>query len=407
MTTIEPGARQSLRVLRNSRFRPKEAPECFTREQSQAALARISTWPSYGVTPLLRLPRAAERMGVSELACKDEGARLGLQSFKALGAIYASVVILSDLLAARTGKPVGDADLLSGRYRHLLKDVVITSATDGNHGFSLAHAARNMGCKARIFIPHGVSAGRADALKREGADVVRIDGIYEEAMQAAVVAADSDSDTFLVSDYATPGYQSVPRLCMAGYSVIIHEVAAEMGDRPPTHVFVPAGCGGLAASIMTSSAHLWGDCAPLMIVVEPTRAACVFASAEAGEPVRIDGDLETIMGGLACAAVSAAAWPTVREGAAAFMQIDDGDAIDAMRAMAGPAGDDPAIISGETGSAGMAALIAVHADTAAREALDLTEHSRVLVISCESATDPELYRELVGNPEGSVDTAVK
>jgi diaminopropionate ammonia-lyase len=382
-------------------------PECFTSEQSQAALSRISTWPSYGVTPLLRLPRAAKRMGIAELLCKDEGARLGLESFKALGAVYASVAILSDWLARRTGMAVGDAELLSGGYRHLLKDVVLTSATDGNHGFSLAYAARSMGCRARIFIPHGVSPGRADALRRQGAEVVRIDGIYEEAMQAAVAAAETDPDTFLISDYATPDYQAVPRLCMAGYSAIIHEVAAQMGDLPPTHILAPAGCGGLAAAIITSGAQLWRNAAPRVIIVEPTRAACVFASAEAGEAVRIEGDLDTIMGGLACAAVSAVAWPTLRDGAMAFMQIDDGAAIEAMRFLARPEGGDPAIVSGETGAAGMAALIAVHADAAARAALDLTEHSRVLVISCESATDPDLYRELVGSVEGPVDTAVK
>lgn len=407
MTTSRPDDPRPLRILRNARLRREGVPECFTTAESQAALARIAAWPSYGVTPLLRLPHAAKRMGVAELLCKDEGARLGLQSFKALGAVYASVAILSDLLAGRTGKPVGDAELLSGHHRQLLKDVVLTCATDGNHGFSLAYAARRMGCRARIFIPHGVSPGRADALRRQGAEVVRIDGIYEEAMQAAIAAAETDPDTFLVSDYATADYQTVPKLCMAGYSAIIHEVAAQLRDGPLTHIFAPAGCGGLAAAIITSGAHLWGGAAPKVMVVEPVRAACVFASAAAGEAVRIEGDLETIMGGLACAAVSAVAWPTLRDGASAFMQIDDGDAIEAMRLLACPEGDDPAIVSGETGAAGMAALMALHADSAARAALDLTGHSRVLVISCESATDPDLYRELVGSVEGPVDTAVK
>lgn len=400
MKPAEAEARRKLPILRNPRYGGAAAratvSDAFTRAEADAAFVRISAWPQYRPTPLVRMPAAARQFDISELYCKDEGGRLGLQSFKALGAFYASVSIVSDLLATQTGETIGDAVLLSGSHAHLLGGIVLTSATDGNHGFSLASAARHMGCAARIYIPHGVSAGRAEALRREGAEVIRIDGIYEEAMDAAIAAARCEPGTFLVSDYATPEYEAVPRLCMAGYSVLMRELAEQLAGPPPTHVFAPAGCGGLAASIVTSARQLWGGDAPRVVIVEPTRAACVFASAAAGVPVRIDGDLDTIMGGLACAAPSSIAWPTLREGAFAFMQIEDEAAIGAMRFFARPAAETLPIVSGETGAAGLAALLSVHADRAAREALDITESSRVLVISCESATDPEVYRQLVG-----------
>ncbi|MGE0241932.1 MAG: diaminopropionate ammonia-lyase, partial [Parvibaculaceae bacterium] len=392
------GKRNGVRVLARPRGPTgadgSAAAMCFAEAEARTAFDRISKWPIYARTPLVSLPAAAREAGVSTLHCKDEGARLGLKSFKALGALYASVNLMAQLVVRRTGSAVHDTDLLAGRHADALRDVVMVSATDGNHGFSLASAARRMGCKARIYVPAGVSAGRAQALRDEGADVIRIDGIYEEAMDAAVAAAAAEADTWLVSDYATAEYHEIPRLCMLGYSVIIQEIAEQL-LAPPTHMFLPAGCGGLAASAIAASIYAWGADAPKAIVVEPATAACVFASVGSGKPVRVDGDLDTIMGGLACAGVSAVAWPVLNERAHACMTMDDAAARAAVRRFARPLAGDAPIVSGETGAAGLAAVLSVHDDQAVRAALGLGDDSRVLVVSCESATDPELYDEIL------------
>lgn len=396
--TPHSGLCHSVRILENPRFQPAAVSEAspFGAADSRAALTRVSTWPDYAPTPLHSLPAAAARARVADLYCKDEGARLGLQSFKALGAVYAAVRVVTSLLEERSGEAVKDEDLLRGRHAERLGDVVLACATDGNHGFSVAYAARRMGCAARIYIPRGVSRAREKALRAEGAEVVRIDGIYEEAVAAASTAAEKEPATMIVSDYATDSYRDIPVFCMIGYSIMTLEMAAQLGDSAPTHVFLPAGCGGLAAAMIASMSRAWPERPPRFVVVEPTTAACVFASAQAGKSVQIGGDLDTIMGGLSCAAVSSVAWPTLDAGASAFMTMDDTASAAAMREFAAPREGDPRIVAGETGAAGLGAFLAVQDDTRSRELLAIDRSSRILVINCESAADRALYEEIVG-----------
>jgi diaminopropionate ammonia-lyase len=380
------------------------AASAYTRKQADDAYARISSWPDYAVTPLRALSGAAKEFGLAGLWCKDESRRLGLASFKAAGAVYAAVYEVAELLRKRLGRPVSDIDLLSGRYRENLVDTFLICCTDGNHGFSVAHAARRMGCRAVIYIPNGVSAEREKALGREGAEVVRIDGIYDEAYEAVEKAAASTPGAVLISDSATPHYKEIPTRCMTGYAVIAREIVSQLGEIAPTHVMLPAGCGGMAAALIAAFDQLLGDRAPQAIVVEPVTADCVFASALQGKPTVVGGDLETIMGGLSCAAVSHVAWPTLAVGAKAFLRMNDEAAIEAMRAFAAPKGDDPVVTAGETGAAGLAGLIALEKDAKARKLLGLDAKARVLVINCEGATDVEAYRRLVGHdPVGSLD----
>jgi diaminopropionate ammonia-lyase len=393
------GMRHSVEIVRNSHFHGNvnEISHAFSKAESDAAFARIAGWPNYQQTPLIDLPSAANKLNVGALYCKDEGGRLGISSFKALGAVYASVCVVSSLVAKRTGRDISDADLLAGKHADDVRGIVLACATDGNHGFSVTHAARLMGCEARIFIPRGVTATRENALRDAGARVVRVDGIYEEAVDAARLAAESEPDAHIISDYGTADYQDVPRLCMVGYSVMTQEIARQLGNVGPTHIFAPAGCGGLAAAMISSAQQQWSEAPPRVVVVEPVEADCVLASAQAGELIQIDGDLETIMGGLSCAAPSHAAWPTLKAGAFAFMRMTDDAAVDAMRFLAAPSGADPRIVAGETGAAGMGAFLAIHDDPKSRAALDIDENSRVLVIACEGAADPDLYRKLVGS----------
>lgn len=369
---------------------------CYTSEQADDAVARISTWPDYSVTPLRTLSGAAAELGIARLWCKDEGRRLGLASFKALGAVYASVSEVSKLLADRLCRQISDIDLLSGVYSKELEGHFLICCTDGNHGFSVANAARRMGCRAVIYIPTGVSKGREEALRHEGAEVVRIDGIYDEAYAAVEEVAKAEPGAILISDSATPYYQDIPVLCMTGYSVMAREILAQLDGELPTHLMLPAGCGGMAAAMMTAFHHLLGNRVPHFIIVEPLTADCVFASGLAGEPRVVDGDLETIMGGLSCAAVSHVAWPTISASTTAFLRMNDDAAVAAMRLYASPRGDDPRIVAGETGAAGLGGLLALCEDRGARALLGLDETAKVLVINCEGATDPAAFRQFTG-----------
>lgn len=389
------GGRFEAEIHPNRNYSPP-APACYSKEDADAAHARVSRWADYAVTPLQALPGAAAELGLGVLLCKDESRRLGLASFKALGAVYASVTEIASLLEARTGRPVDDNDLLSGKYADSLKDDFLICCTDGNHGFSVAHAARRMGMRAVIYIPSGVSAGREEALRSEGAEVVRIDGIYDEAYEAVEKVAASTPGAHLISDSATSYYYDIPTRCMTGYSILAREIVEQMKGEAPTHVMLPAGCGGMAAAMITAFHHLLGDRAPRAIIVEPLTADCVFASALAGTPVVVEGDLETIMGGLSCAAVSHVAWPTLAAGAFAFLRMNDDAAVEGMRLFANPRAGDPPVVAGETGAAGLGAVLAACGNPQARALLGLDSDARVLVLNCEGATDPDAYVRLTG-----------
>lgn len=369
---------------------------CYGARDAEVAHERISSWADYRVTPLQALPQMAASLGLGALWCKDESRRLGLASFKALGAIYAAVTVVSRILEDRLGHPIRDSELMAGEHAETLKDLYLICCTDGNHGFSVASAARRMGCRAVIYIPRGVSSAREEALRREGAEIVRVDGIYDEAYELVAKVAREDSGAIVISDSATPDYREIPALCMTGYSVMAREIVEQLGGEVPTHVMLPAGCGGMAAAMICAFDHLLGDRAPAPVIIEPVTADCVFASARAGRSTVVDGDLETIMGGLSCAAVSDVAWPTIDAAALAFLRMEDEAAAEAMRMFADPPGEDPPIVAGETGAAGLAGIIALRDDPQARGLIGLDGDARVLVINCEGATDPAAYRRIVG-----------
>ncbi|MDO5758462.1 MAG: diaminopropionate ammonia-lyase [Rhodobacterales bacterium] len=372
------------------------AVAAYTPQNAQSAFNRISAWSAYAATPLCPLKSVAQDLGLAQVWCKDESGRLGLASFKAMGAVYASVATISELLEKQTGKPVSDQDLLDGIYTDQLANTYLTCCTDGNHGFSVAWAARAMGCGCKIYIPTGVSTEREQALRDEGADVVRIDGTYDEAYAIAARDAAADAAAVVISDSATSDYTRIPRLVMSGYSIMVREIMDQLNGEAPTHVMLPAGCGGLAGAIMTAFDQMIGEQSPAPIIVEPLSADCVFVSKSVGHAVEVEGDLETIMGGLSCAAVSYVAWPILDARVAACLRIEDKAAAEAMRVLANPKGNDLAIVAGETGGAGLAGLLALAKDEDVRQQLGLDGSARVLIFNCEGATDRGAYRQIIG-----------
>jgi diaminopropionate ammonia-lyase len=348
---------------------------------------------------LHELPALAAELGLGAVLYKDEGPRFGLGSFKALGGAYAVARVLVRQLARRgVASNATAAELAAGRYGRELRDITVTSATDGNHGRSVAWGAELFGCRAVIFIHATVSEGRRAAIARYGAEVVRVPGGYDDSVRHAFAEADKHG-WHVVQDTATADYRTVPADITYGYGVIAGEIERQL-PAPPTHVLVQAGVGGVASAICARFWQAWGERRPRFLVLEPAKAACVAASLAAGRRVDVTGDLDTVMAGLSCGEVSELAWDVLATGADGAVVIGDELALEGMRRLAFPAGSDPAIVGGECSGGAVGALIGLSREPQLMAMLGLDRTSCVLLIGTEGATDPLIYREIVGrSPE--------
>ena len=365
----------------------------LTAEDFATARAEITAWEGYAPTPLVPLDALAARIGVGAIRYKDEGPRFGLGSFKALGGSYAAQRVLQREVARRTGRAVSLADIRAGTYADEVAQITLVSATDGNHGRSLAWGCQRFGAPCRIYIHAEVSEGRAAAMRDLGAEVIRIDGDYDASVVLARQEAD-DNGWFVVSDTSWPGYSQPPRDVMAGYGVMTHEVCTAM-DAAPTHVFLQGGVGGLAAGVVAGLRQFWGEGAPRVVIVEPELAACLFESAKTGTATNVAIAEETLMAGLSCGEPSALAWEILEEEASDFLTIPDAIVAPTMRLLARPLAGDAAIEAGESAVAGLAALIALGQDGDLRARLGLDGQSRVLLIGSEGVTDPEIFARIM------------
>jgi diaminopropionate ammonia-lyase len=362
------------------------------------AKAEIASWPGYAVTPLRDLPEVAAAARVAAVHYKDEGGRFGLGSFKALGGAYAVMRLLQAELARRgVANAATAAALMDGSLKAATQAITVTCATDGNHGRSVAWGAQRFGAACVIFVHETVSQGRRDAIARYGAEIRVVPGNYDDAVREAQRQADANG-WFVVSDTSYPGYTEVPRDVMQGYRVMADEAADQIGAAP-THVFVPGGVGGVAAAVAAQMRARFGT-GPRVIVAEPDKAACLLASAEAGAPVTVPGELDTLMAGLACGEPSLLAWQELERSAFAFCCVTDDSAVACMKLLAART---PPVVAGESAVAGLAALLLAAAEPFARAALALDEGSRVLLFGTEGATDPEVYERLVGHKAASSD----
>jgi diaminopropionate ammonia-lyase len=404
------GNEGDLRVLMNTDVDrqgeyPSDLQGILSLERYRTVRDEIVSWPGYGATPLIALDSLAARLGISKLWYKDEGQRFTLQSFKALGGPFGVLQVLRQALRDRAGiDAVSGLDLIAGAHREVVSEVTVACATDGNHGRAVAWAANLFGCRCVVYLPSEASPGREDAIAAHGAEVVRVAGTYDEAVRRADVDA-RQYGMRVVSDHAYPGYEQIPRDVMQGYAISVDEVADELarvaesrGSGPClTHVFTQAGVGGFAAAVLSYLWEMHGAERPVGIVVEPHGADCIYRSAEAGEPTPVPGTPHTMMACLCTGEVSTLAWPILRRAADAFITIPDADAVRTLRLIAQGVGQDPCLVAGESGVAGLAGLIRTADDVEARDALGLGRESRVLVFGTEGATDPDIYSSLVGS----------
>ncbi|RVC76039.1 diaminopropionate ammonia-lyase, partial [Mesorhizobium sp. M4A.F.Ca.ET.022.05.2.1] len=340
----------------------------------EAAERFLAARDSQAETPLHALPALAGELGIGALHIKDEGKRLGLGSFKALGGAYAVMHLVLEEAGNRLGRSVDVAELHGADVKAIAAGMTFACATDGNHGRSVAQGAGLVGARSVIFVHSGVSNERVAAIARFGAEIVRIAGDYDQSVrEAARVAA--ERGWTVVSDTSWPGYERIPGLVMQGYTVIVREALRRL-PKSPTHVFLQAGVGGFAAAVAGHLAIVLGEHRPRAVVVEPARAACVYATAKAGRPVAIAHTKPTVMAMLECYEPSLVAWRVLSRIGDAFMTVDEEDAVSVMNRLARPSGDDPAIVSGESGGAGLAGLIRAAGDSKMRAALHLDSHSR-------------------------------
>ena len=360
----------------------------------------LSFREGHAETPLRALPSLAGQLGVGSIHIKDEGLRLGLGSFKALGGSYAVIRLALEEASRQLGRSVDVAALQSSEVRAVSADLTVACATDGNHGRSVAQGASLIGARAMIFVHSGVSQKRADEIARYGAAVIRVEGNYDESVAEASRVAERNGWT-VVSDTAWRGYERIPGLVMQGYVPLLREALRAMPETP-THVFIQAGVGGVAAAIAGHLAVVFGEERPRFVVVEPARAACVLETAKADRIVKIEDGEATVMAMLECYEPSLVAWRILSRVADGFMTVDEDDAVSAMKRLGKPVAGDPAIVAGESGGVGLAGLVRALKDDTAREMLRLDRTSRIFLVNTEGATDPALYEKLTGLRPGDI-----
>ncbi|NPT55358.1 diaminopropionate ammonia-lyase [Paraburkholderia elongata] len=383
---------------------PDELKTILSVESAEQSRAWLSNWKllSSCATPLWELPDAAARLGVARLSIKDESVRSPLGSFKALGAPIALVRLVLRLWPEHDLDPKG---LIQGRYKEMLTNLVVISATDGNHGKALAAAAHTLGCNCVIVLHAKVSAERERAIAAYGAQIIRISGNYDESVEEAARLA-KENGWHVVSDTSYEGYEAIPRDVMQGYGAIAAEIVEQSESHAAecafTHVFLQGGVGGLAAGVASYLWEIHGRKRPRFVVVEPQQADCLYQSALEGRAAKATGSVDSVMAGLACGETSPLAWKILEPCVDDFMTIRDEDAIGAMRRLAAGTGADIPLVVGESGAAGYAGLEVLMQDSQLARAAGLNGDSRVLVISTEGATAPAVYSECVGETADSV-----
>ena len=375
--------------------------EMFSRKEANKARNFHMSFDNYEATPLHSLDHLAKTLGVKKIFIKDESSRFDLNAFKVLGGTYA----ITRLICEKMGKDVSEVNFKYIR-QHAAKEignVPFVTATDGNHGRGIAWAAYELGQKALVYLPMNSASKRVEAIKDTGAEAIVTDLNYDDTVLLAIEKA-KEIGGYIVQDTAWEGYTEVPIWIMQGYTTMGMEVIDQLalqGYNAPTHVFLQAGVGGMAAAILGLFINIYKNNYPKTIIVEPNAANCIYNSAKIndGKAHNIYGDLKTIMVGLACGVPNPIAWPIIRDFSTMFVSCDDAVAARGVRILANPVRRDEKIISGESGAAGIGAFSLLMGDEfkEVKEVLGLNKDSVVLFFNTEGDTDPVNYGEIIWN----------
>ena len=361
-------------------------------ENVAKARAFHESFPQYSVTPLVKLDHMAAYLGLKEVYVKDESYRFGLNAFKVLGGSFA----MARYIAKQTGKDVSELPynvLTSDELRNEFGQATFFTATDGNHGRGVAWAANKLGQKSVVL----------NNILKEGAKATIEEENYDECVRMANAMAEKTENGVMVQDTAWDGYEEIPAWIMQGYGTMAMEAGEQLkaqGCERPTHIFVQAGVGSLAGAVVGYFSNLYADNLPTFVVVEAEAAACLYKGAAAGDgDIRIvDGDMQTIMAGLACGEPNTISWDILKNHVKVFIAAPDWVAANGMRMLAAPVKGDAPITSGESGAApfgALAAMMTMDEYKDLRNDIGLDENSKVLLFSTEGDTDPDRYKNIV------------
>ena len=355
---------------KNYSFDKNKILNSLSKKEIDDAYTSISNWEGYSSTPLLELNKLSKELNLNKIFYKDESKRFDLKSFKALGGAYAVEKVSKDN-----------------------KDIVVATATAGNHGRSVAWGARRLGLKCKIFISEFVSDARGKAMADLGADVIKVKGNYEKSLIECIKQS-TENNWQIVQDVAWKDYMIVPRYTMAGYSVMMKEIADQINQNEISHIILQAGVGGMAAAMIAGVARYLQN-VPEIIVVEPDSAACVLESIKKGKIEKIDIKRESLMGGMSCGEVSLVPWEILKNSVKYCISLPDDDIAKTMKLLGNSSFSDKPIIAGENSAPGVISLITSCEDENIKQKLELDQNSNVLVIGCEGDTDKEMYQKLI------------
>ncbi len=377
-------------------------------EEVKKARAFHKSFPQYTTTPLVQLKNMASHLGLKEVYVKDESYRFGLNAFKVLGGSYA----MARYIAKQTGKDVSNLPyevLTSKQLKDEFGVATFFTATDGNHGRGVAWAANKLGQKSVVFMPKGSTKTRLENIKKENAVATIEEVNYDECVRMAADAASKTPNGIVVQDTAWEGYEEIPTWIMQGYGTMALEASEQLKEYDcdrPTHIFVQAGVGSLAGAVQGYFSNLYPDNPPIVVIVEADVAACLYKGAKVadGSIQFVDGDMQTIMAGLACGEPNTISWDILKNNSDTFISTPDWVAAKGMRMLAAPIKGDSPITSGESGAAPFGVLSCImqmdeYKDL--KQHLKLDENSKVLLFSTEGDTDPDRYTSIVwdGNDE--------
>lgn len=359
--------------------------------------------PSYKPTVLVELKDYARKSGIKAMLVKDESTRFGEQAFKPLGGVYAMFRVICNELGLDY-RLTSLGQLLNDRqYKEAISRMTFITTTDGNHGRGVSWASGIFGARSYVFMPRGTVAIRAENIRKAGNAKVEItDMLYDDCVKYTAKLA-RDNGWHLIQDTSWPGYEEIPSWVMLGYTTMVYEALAQMkalGYDRPTHVFVQAGVGSMAGSVAASLKATYGDNMPIVSCVEPIEVACIFESMKAkdGKPRTSTGNNTTIMAGLNCATPCGIAWSYLRDYSKYAFAVSDDITKEGMRLLAHPNGNDPKVISGESGAVTTGLVNALLNNPEYKDMKDrlgINKESVILVFSTEGDTDPENYKRII------------
>ena len=354
----------------NFSFNKNKILSSLSEKDIDDAYKSISAWDGYAPTPLIELNKLSKELNLNKIFYKDESKRFDLKSFKALGGAYAV-------------EKVSKGN----------KDIVVATATAGNHGRSVAWGARRLGIKCKIFISEFVSDARGQAMSELGADVIKVKGNYEKSLIECIKQS-TDNNWQIVQDVAWKDYMIVPKYTMAGYTVMMREIVDQINESKITHIILQAGVGGMAGAMVAGIAR-YLDNIPTTITVEPDSAACVLESIRTGKIEKIDIKRESLMGGMSCGEVSLVPWEILKNSVKYCISLPDDDIAKTMKLLGNAIFSNEKIIAGENSAPGVISLIASCEDEKIKDKIGLNKDSNILVIGCEGDTDQEMYQKLI------------